>query len=169
MGGLWTVPKCVTVEFEEKEPSSLCSFHENSLSTIWLLPHLTFVCKQAQQEYGFIWLRGPGWGNEAGTLVAGGSQPAVSLPPLWWFLPSVAGTCEMSHWYILANPWPFLSSQLYPCCHKGACNFLRFENGEVDTKSRMRKKGQSDPQPWNTLSLNAFHPPNSEGWHVQRA
>lgn len=47
----------------------------------------------------------------------------------------------MSHLYMLDNPCSLLSRQLYPATTRELCNFLRFENGEIDAKSRVRKEG----------------------------
>lgn len=82
----------------------MCSFHENE-SFYHLATSLSLSCLQIGSTGTRLSLaQMPGWGNEAGTPVAGGTQPSVSLPTSWWFLPSVAGTSEMSHLYMLANP-----------------------------------------------------------------
>lgn len=136
------VPKCVTWCLKKRDAvllrsNRLCSLHENSLATTWPASpsHL-----QLGSTGAWLYLASlSGWSDEAGTLVASGTQPAVSLPTQWWCLPSVVGTSEMSHRYMLANPNPLPLSWPHPYCHKGASQLSEILNGEINAPSRMRK------------------------------
>lgn len=70
------------------------------------LPSLSLVCREVQQEQGFIWLSCPRWVARLRFLVATVTQQAASLLTRWWFLPSMAGTFKMSHLYILTTTYP---------------------------------------------------------------
>lgn len=83
----------------------------------------------------------------------------------------MVGTSEMSHLYMLDNPCSLLSSQLYPATTRELCNFVRFKNGEIDAKSRVRKEGGGVCSGFKHtatefVSLNALCTKNPEGWHM---
>lgn len=94
--------------------------------------------------------------------MAGGPQPAVSLPTRWWLLPSVAGTSEMSPLYTLASPSPAATREL--------CDFLRRQKGEVEAETRMRKGRKvhsgSKPTSRENVSLRPPAPKPSGPVHV---
>lgn len=136
----------------------LCSLHEDSLATMWP----TFPSRLQLGSTGtWLYLASlSGWSHEAGTLVASGARPEVSLPTQWWCLPSVVGISEMIHLYMLANPNPLLPSWPHFYCHKGASQLSEILNGEINAKSRMRKgkvcSGSAHTATEYT-SLNALH------------